>query len=130
MRREGVSRKRGQKASREIALERMRKAYDDRDTLVCRLGFPSYREYLRSLCWYTIRHRVLYNAGGSCHFCGHTATHVHHGAYTRRNLLGHSLNKLYAVCDACHEAGEYTSTRQKLSPVDATRRMRAIANRR
>lgn len=125
--RDGKSRKRGQKASKTIALEKMRAAYDKRDALLRRLGYPSFRAYLRSLAWFTIRTRVLYNAGGSCHFCGRQATQVHHGMYTRRNLTGQSTRHLYAVCDACHEAGERLPDGQKLSPVDATRRMRHLA---
>ena len=124
--RSGTNRKRGQKASIALSVKRMRAAYDKRDALVRRLGYVSYQGYLRSAMWAQIR-RVVINGFTLCHFCSRLASQVHHGEYTLRNLSGKSLRGLYPVCDACHEAGEYTTNGRKLSPVDATRRMRMLA---
>ena len=65
------------------------------------LGFKSYKAYLASDLWASIRKRQLSRAP-RCH-CGEKATQVHHQNYTWRNINGFDLEGLFSICYACHK---------------------------
>lgn len=75
----------------------------ERDAILRAIGFPSYRIYLQSELWGSIRKRVLRRTGRKCHLCELPASSVHHSKYTEENLRGNSLEFLHPVCDDCHE---------------------------
>lgn len=120
---EGFNRKRGQKASRAIATSRRAEQYGKRNAILRKLGYQTYQSYLDSRLWYQIRSLFLLTEE-FCEKCGAPATQVHHGRYTRRNLDGSSFNGLHALCAYCHLSCEFASDGFKLSPTDATRRLR------
>ena len=61
----------------------------------------SYKDYLQTKLWKTIRSRALKNADFSCQICKSTnRLQVHHNTYER---LGSELNSdMIVVCDNCH----------------------------
>ena len=67
------------------------------------LGFRSYRAYLDSPLWASIRERVMAKTEGKCVRCWYTASQVHHYAYTEENLRGEDLVGLEAICRDCHD---------------------------
>ncbi|MDH5244832.1 MAG: hypothetical protein OEW98_00150 [Betaproteobacteria bacterium] len=93
--------------------------YKDRDETLRRLGYQSYRSYLRSPLWRAIRARVLLpTATGPrlCWRCNRPATEVHHRAYDLATLLGQHLGSLTPVCHQHHrEAGQ---AKRGLRPYD------------
>lgn len=121
----GLRKKKHSKPSRDTAELQAAISYARRNKILRKLGYLSYDEYLRSYTWSYIRGIVL-QKNPTCEFCGNPATQVHHSRYTRGNLSGKSLKRLHSVCSSCHRLGEFTCAGQKLSPTDATRRMRAI----
>lgn len=95
------------------------KAYRQRDRMIRRIGFQTYRDYLASPLWAEIRHCVL-AANPDCIACGEKATQVHHGKYHPANLSGVSMKDLYAVCRDCHVRCEYAPLGGKRTPKHAT----------
>lgn len=77
------------------------KPYALRNMILSRLGFKTYRSYLKSALWNSIRTRVLSN-NPTCVSCGSAATQVHHSKYTWSNMKGNSLKNLVSVCGDCH----------------------------
>lgn len=67
------------------------------------LGFASYRAYLRSALWRSIRVRVFRQKGHTCSLCSRRATQVHHRSYDRLTLLGLILTYLEPICQYCHK---------------------------
>lgn len=84
--------------------------YRDRDETLRRLGFDSYRAYLRSPLWQSIKKRVFRNKPGNrCVRCGKTGARrlqIHHRSYDLRTLSGADLRSLSIVCRKCHCAAE------------------------
>lgn len=117
------------KEERAEFLQKLRKmnAYQRREFEFRRAGFGSYREYLDSPLWRSIRYRVLKQFNWTCAFCGGRATEVHHESYKLATLKGGDLSKLWAVCHSCHEYGEFDDDGVKLFPEDASFRMRQRA---
>lgn len=72
------------------------------ESIVEKLGFSGYKQYLKSKLWMEIRIRVLDEKGGVCR-CGRLATEVHHEKYTQDNLSGLSLDYMHPICKACHK---------------------------
>ena len=66
------------------------------------LRFSSYREYLSSDVWESIRLRALVRDEFQCQVCGKSANHVHHRSYTREPLSGLSIDELVSLCKDCH----------------------------
>lgn len=80
--------------------------YRYRDDNLLAMGYPSYRAYLKSDLWRSIRARVL-AARPLCEGCAkRQATQVHHRAYDPVTLRGENLNALTAICRRCHYVGE------------------------
>lgn len=78
--------------------------YEDRRLLVADLGFTTYREYLRSDLWKSIRSRVFEEKSRNCcnRKCQKKATCVHHEFYTASALEGSCIRYLWPLCDTCH----------------------------
>lgn len=81
-------------------------AYVWRNIILKDLGFDSYKDYLASDCWRSIRSRALKKNGGQCVSCDKKATQVHHGNYERETLAGGCIKHLYPVCRSCHKNAE------------------------
>lgn len=77
-----------------------------RDVLCRQLGYKSYRSYLSSDLWFTIRARVL--SGACCSSCGGEANQVHHLSYSEAVLLGLDDSQLEAVCWSCHRQKDHS----------------------
>ena len=77
------------------------------------LGFRSYKAYLRSKLWRSIRTRVFITKGRRCVLCGCKAQQVHHRSYDRATLLGLTLAFLEPICVKCHRQIEMTPTGRK-----------------
>lgn len=70
------------------------------------LGFKSFRSYLKSPLWQSIRARV-FATQPLCIGCGRKkATQVHHRAYDPATLRGDCLHSLSPVCARCHRMAE------------------------
>lgn len=80
--------------------------YQKRNETLLKMGFSSYKEYLKSDLWKVIRGRVLRRAKGKCEVCGGIATQVHHRTYQRSTLEGKWLDFMTAVCGTCHQEAE------------------------
>lgn len=76
-------------------------AYNQRDKVLMRLGFASYRDYLRSALWKELREEKL-AANARCEICGDKAQIVHHISYRRNSLAGKHLGGLVSLCNRCH----------------------------
>jgi hypothetical protein len=106
-----VSRKRAACRFRYRHLKRGRATTTDkkRDKLLWRMGFASYRDYLRSPLWKAIRWAVL-DGTPTCEICGESkAQQVHHIRYTEAALKGtpRGRKSLVAICAGCHHKIEF-----------------------
>ena len=99
------------------------KEYAARNALLKALGYATYKAYLASPLWKSIRARVLRRFGGKCKGCGRRASQVHHHHYTREVLTGRSIEGMSAVCGNCHEGIEFHEE-VKLELRQANRRLR------
>jgi 5-methylcytosine-specific restriction endonuclease McrA len=96
--------------------------YADRNSLLLRLGYASYPEYLKSQTWATIRKLVAIRFHHQCPICHSPAkkNHIHHLNYNEDTLLGENLFALVLLCEECHKAVEFFP--------DGTKRPLASAN--
>lgn len=102
--------------------------YAARAEFLASLGWASYDEYLRSSLWAAIGRRV--KAGRLCCCgCRRPAGQVHHAAYTRENLLGHSLEGLLPIAAVCHAAIERDGKGNKRSLGEANAALASRAAR-
>jgi hypothetical protein len=83
------------------------KEYASRNAILKEMGYASYKAYLASPLWKSIRARVLRRFGGKCRGCGRRANQVHHHHYPLEVLSGRSIEGLSAVCGNCHEGIEF-----------------------
>ncbi len=98
------------------------KGYLDRNTIIKSLGFASYKKYLQSALWKSIRIVVL-TKHKKCKVClVADSIQVHHKVYSLGNLNGSSLAGLIAICRSCHRKIEFRG-RTKLSPSQANKKM-------
>lgn len=64
----------------------------------------TYKDYLKTPLWQTIRKKVFDIKGKVCEGCGSNINiQVHHSVYSQRVFTGESLNGLRVVCGNCHE---------------------------
>ena len=89
--------------------------YAYRDDNLRGLGFKSYRAYLRSDLWMSIKVRVVERDSGKCSRCGGTPKkpQVHHRAYDPATLRGDLLDALNTVCARCHVKAERPADRTR-----------------
>jgi len=82
-----------------------------------KLGFGTYKEYLKSDIWKRIRKEVLTKRKHTCFYCKGLATEVHHLRYTRPVLMGEGdyyLGGLVALCRDCHQSISDFAKREKI----------------
>jgi hypothetical protein len=103
--------------------QRLKNTYQERSLHLAALGFLSYKAYLGSKLWKTIRTRVLDQFNYRCEYCSNEATQVHHSSYDMATLKGETLKHLHPVCNTCHEQGEYFTNKDKATPHQATIQM-------
>lgn len=82
--------------------------YAYRNDNLRRLGFKTYRSYLKSDLWASIRERVFERADRRCERCKRSKKRlqVHHRAYDPATLAGTSLDSLTVTCSHCHRVAE------------------------
>jgi 5-methylcytosine-specific restriction endonuclease McrA len=90
--------------------------YPRRDKHLMEMGFDSYRSYLQSDLWRSIRSRVLASKGGKCVLCDDPASEIHHNGYRKEHLDGRQLNFLFPLCRKCHQFIEYDGKRKRTFP--------------
>lgn len=110
----------GRKKSRVVAI-----TYSERDRFLRSIGYLSYREYLASLLWQSIRSTASKFLGKVCRLCGAVATCVHHMYYTESILLGRSYKGLTPLCDSCHRNVEFYSDGSKRTAHEAEMNLRS-----
>lgn len=89
------------------------------------MGFASYRSYLESGLWKSIRRRVLVRDRFLCRLCEAPAVLVHHVNYSWWALLGRDVACMYSMCVSCHAAVEFEGD-SKLSVRQARNRLRKL----
>lgn len=106
------------------------KCFRKRDKWMKRLGFNSYRNYLRSNTWRRIRGVVLLDRKYQCKFCSNQANQVHHLRYTRPVLLGEGNYKsaLVVTCNSCHKGVSEYAKKHKIHEEFAFQKYRAKGN--
>lgn len=77
------------------------------------LGFETYRAYLVSELWITIRARVMERDEGTCRVCKRPAKHVHHCSYAKPVLAGEDDSALVSLCFGCHQRLEFDGERKR-----------------
>jgi hypothetical protein len=103
------------------------RSYRQRLNCLRALGFDDYDAYLASPLWRSIRLRKLEEFKRQCFGCGaEGCSQVHHADYSFETLTGNRPERLFVVCDACHEAAEFYGKSLKLGPREATERLREI----
>ena len=107
-------------------------AYAHRDIILRQIGFNSYKEYLISNLWLSIRKRALERDKYTCVSCGSAANQVHHKKYSKRILLGgkRTLKHMWSVCGSCHKQCEFSQDGQKLTLRTASNKLRKSIRRR
>lgn len=88
-------------------------SYQERDETLRRLGFSSYKKYLESDLWISLRGRVLTENSARCTLCPKEATQVHHTSYGEPTLGGESLEHLFPICGGCHLKVEFSKKGEK-----------------
>ena len=83
----------------------MENPYVERARALKLMGVDSYKSYLVTAHWRTIRKRVL-SASPHCRKCGRTANTVHHMAYDIETMQGERDEALLSVCHKCHRKAE------------------------
>lgn len=90
------------------------------------LGFPSYKAYLQSDLWASIRKRVFERDGNCCILCQKDATEAHHRSYDRDTMMGKDISLIISICSSCHHDLEYTPDGSKNSLDEAERKLKNI----
>lgn len=90
-----------------------------RNATLLTMGFKSYREYLESSLWATIRERVYRKCGRQCTLCEYQAEVLHHIGYSKETLLGSDLKSIVPLCRSCHEKVEFDGNGKKRTFVGA-----------
>lgn len=101
-------------------------AYFVRQCALERLGFKTYKAYLRSILWQKVRIKALCMGYACCRACGQPATQIHHDRYNVEDLDGSCLDHLIPVCGNCHHRAEFAKHGTKIDPQAATSRLDAM----
>lgn len=91
------------------------KTYQQRQEVLKKLGFSSYKDYLESHLWKRIRRAAFRLLGSRCSLCGGTANVIHHMTYDELVLLGKDISQLLPLCYICHNKLEIKSDGSKRS---------------
>ena len=95
--------------------------YRIRDATLKKMGYSSYKNYLESPLWRSIRGRVLARDGDKCRICGSEADHVHHQRYNRAILSGRDIRELLSLCSSCHKGFEFDDNGKKRDILEVKR---------
>lgn len=88
--------------ARQKPKKKIHKAYAERNEKLPYMGYATYREYLASDEWKSIRERRLARRP-RCLVCESAAVVVHHMSYDERTMLGLDGTYLVCLCHRCHE---------------------------
>ena len=102
--------------------------YASRNFTLKKLGFNTYKDYLKSPLWKRIRAKVLTHANYTCEICRSKANQVHHSRYHRNDLLGKTLKFLHALCEDCHYNVEFKKG-EKLSLKNAVEKQKGLTQK-
>lgn len=105
------------------------KYYEDRELNLKLLGFNTYKSYLESDIWRTIKKRAFIKHGVQCRLCFRVATNMHHLLYDRATLRGETLDNLVPLCPTCHKKVELDDNGVKRSFIDSSKEYLRIFNR-
>jgi len=86
--------------------------YRERDYSLIALGYSSYKQYLASALWKSIRARV----SGDCLRCGAKRRCVHHASYDLDTMRGERIDTLVPACTKCHRMAEHKA--KHLDPME------------
>lgn len=87
--------------------------YRVRQAALKELGFSTYKDYLESELWLTIRTRILERDDHKCRICRKKkAVAVHHTTYSILVLAGKMDTQLMAVCGGCHKRVEFADDKK------------------
>ncbi len=107
----------------------MIRIYRERDKILLRMGFKSYKAYLASDLWKRIKAKVL-RISSKCVVCGRPATQIHHRSYDYRVLVGMDCKSLEPLCAKHHIEIEYgNKSGLKLSTETANGKLRMLRNK-
>jgi len=99
-----------------VASKNVGSRYGRRNAILLEMGFKSYKAYLASDLWKSIRQRVFDRDGGICRLClKRKAKSVHHVTYHEDTLRGETLDQLVSICGGCHVYSEFDSKGEKLT---------------
>ena len=103
-------------------------AYTTRNSLLRKMGYPSYADYLSSKLWEDIRHRV-FSSGRQCRLClaKMGEMHLHHICYKKTVMTGDDLSKLIPLCAICHHRIEFTKKGVKRSLTQANYELQRLS---
>lgn len=87
--------------------------YKSRTSVLARLGFQTYAEYLASPLWEKARRRARNRHGDHCVCCRAKATEFHHQSYGLKTLMGDNSKDVLPVCNGCHKRIEFNSDGSK-----------------
>ena len=88
-------------------------SYYSRNQWLYRMGYNSYKQYLKTSKWQKIRLRVAEMFNNQCAVCQSTGHVVHHDRYHKDDLLGKTTDYLYLVCNDCHLKIEFNENGRK-----------------
>jgi hypothetical protein len=97
-------------------------AYAERNAIIQQLGFSSYKVYLQSELWKSIRRQILL-PHTRCRSCGKKATTLHHSRYKLEDMNGKCLTYLLPVCQGCHHKAEFNKKGEKIGVERATNKL-------
>lgn len=100
-------------------------AYEGRDKVLFRMGFASYREYLKSDLWAAVRTAVL-SAQPLCEICNAPASCLHHLSYRVLCLKGKCPYHLVSLCSQCHHRIEFCHDGKKRSFEAANKQVKKL----
>jgi len=99
--------------------------YRVREQSLKTLGFRTYKEYLNSNLWKTLKVRLI---GQLCQICKvEKAYTFHHVTYSIPAMIGELPDQLIPICKRCHYAGEFQNAEKILDGKEIDRRLRKRA---
>lgn len=91
----------------------MSNTYAGRNETLREMGFATYKLYLASELWASIKARAYARHGRECIICLKRSTELHHFSYSRTVLMGDDLAKIVPICGGCHIKIEFKKNGDK-----------------
>ncbi len=104
----------------------MANTYAGRNETLRELGYATYRAYLDSPLWTSIKLRVYGKHGRKCVICPKRSTELHHYSYSKAVLQGNDLDKIVPVCGGCHLKIEFKPSGEKRKLAEAQTQYRRM----